>query len=91
VALPTEHFSDTVFRSAQIAFSLMIILDHKRNEMPSVDKIHDVIRSVDAQASAAIDNPSEGDARYLNGFSGGNLHRIRSRMIRNELLTEAFA
>ena len=89
--LPTEDFSDTIFRSAQIAFSLMIVLDHMRNAMPPVDKIHEVIRSTDAQASAAIDNPTEVGARYLNGFSGGNLHRIRSRTIRNELLTEAFA
>lgn len=79
VALPAEDFSDTVFRSAQIAFSLMIVLDNKRNSMPSVEKIHDVIRSVDAQAAAAIDNPNEGDARYLNGFSGGNhIARIKS-------------
>ena len=85
-SLPAEDFSDTIFRSAQVAFSLMVVLDRMRNTMPSTEKIHDVIRSVDAQASAAIDDPHEGNTRYLNGFSGGNLHRIRSRTIRDELL-----
>jgi hypothetical protein len=90
-ALPTEDFSDTVFRSAQIAFSLIVFLDNRRTAMPPIDKIHEVIRLVDAQVSTAIDNPQESNARYLSGFTGGNLHRIRSRSIRDEVLTQVFA
>jgi len=91
VTLPVADFSDTVFRSAQIAFSLMVVLDQRRDAMPSVEKIHDVIRSTDAQVSAASDEPGSVDVGYLTGFTGGNLHRIRSRTIRHDLLNEAFA
>ena len=38
-SLELAAFSDTIFGSAQIAFSLMIVLDSKRNAMPSVEKI----------------------------------------------------
>ncbi|MBN9004882.1 MAG: DUF262 domain-containing protein [Rhizobiales bacterium] len=91
VSLPPDDFSDTIFRSSQIAFSLMLVLDQKRDAMPSLDKIHDVVRAVDARASAAIDSPADPDPRYVSGFHGGNLHRIKSRAVRHELLVEAFA
>jgi hypothetical protein len=59
--------------------------------MPSVEKIREVIRSVDAGVTSAVENPADMDPRLLNGFTGGNLHRIKSREIRDEVLTEAFA
>jgi hypothetical protein len=86
---PTD-FSDTIFRSAQIAFSLMIVLDSKRKAMPPVEKIRDVIRSIDAAVTSAVENHAGGDPRLLSGFTGGNLHRIRSRQIRNEVVNESF-
>jgi hypothetical protein len=90
VSLDTSDFSDTIFRSAQIAFSLMVVLDSKRDMMPSVEKIRDVIRSIDAAVTSAVENHVGSDPRILNGFTGGNLHRIRSRQIRNEVVNEAF-
>jgi hypothetical protein len=44
--------------------------------MPSVEKIRDVIRTVDAGVTSAVENPADTDPRLLNGFTGGNLHRI---------------
>ncbi len=90
-SLDRSIFSDTIFRSAQITFSLILVLDSKRAAIPSAEKIRDVIRSVDATVTAGVENPSGIDPRFLSGFTGGNFHRIRSRTIRNELLDEAFA
>jgi hypothetical protein len=90
-SLNPKDLSDTIFKSAQIAFSLMLVLDRKRDHMPSVERIRDVIQSVDAGVTSAVENPTDTDPRLLNGFTGGNLHRIRSREIRDALLTEAFA
>jgi len=87
---PTD-LSDTIFKSAQIAFSLMVVLDLKRAAMPSVEKIRDVIRSLDSGVTSAVEDPTDADPRLLTGFTGGNLHRIKSRQIRHELLNEAFA
>jgi len=89
--LNPNDFSDTIFKSSQIAFSLMVVLDAKRATMPNVEKIHDAIRQIDAAVSASVDNPAGTDPRYLSGFIGGNLHRIKSRAIRNELLSEALS
>jgi hypothetical protein len=87
---PTD-FSDTIFRSAQIAFSLIVVLDLKRAAMPSVEKIRDVIRGLDAGVTDAIEDPTDSDPRLLAGYTGGNLHRIKSRQIRQDILNEAFA
>lgn len=90
-SLDPSSFSDTIFRSAQIAFSLIIVLDSRRAAMPTVEKIREVISSVDAKVVSAVETLGSIDPRFLNGFTGGNLHRIRSRQIRDELLNEAFA
>jgi hypothetical protein len=91
VALPSTDFSDTIFRSAQIAFSLMQIIDEQRETPPSVEFIHEVIRAIDATVTAATDDPASiTEIRYLTGFTGGNLHRIRSRRARHDILDEAF-
>jgi hypothetical protein len=90
-SLPATDLSDTIFKQAQIAFSLMVFLDQKRDAMPSVEKISDVIRKLDAGVSSAIEDPGASDPRLLNGFTGGNLHRIKSRDVRQILLAEAFA
>jgi hypothetical protein len=89
-ALPATSFSDTIFQSAQVTFSLILVLDAKRAAMPSAEKIQDVIARVDAGVTAGTESPGDADQRYITGFTGGNLHRIRSRQIRHDLLTEAF-
>jgi len=92
VALPPTDFSDTIFKSAQVTFSLMQVLDEKRIAMPSADAIHDAIQAITAKAASAHDSPpGTDDPRYISGFTGGNLHRIRSRQQRHDVLIEAFA
>jgi hypothetical protein len=56
-----------------------------------VEKIRDVIRNIDAAVTSAVENHTGSDPRFLSGFTGGNLHRIRSRQIRHEVINEAFA
>lgn len=89
-ALDPESFSGTVFRSAQVSFSLMLFLDSRREAMPGIDEIHTAITEIDAAATSAIDGETGTDPRYIEGFGSGNLHRIRSRRTRHEILEEAF-
>jgi hypothetical protein len=91
VLLPPADFADTIFRSSQVAFSLMHFLDERRQNAPNADQIHEVIQSIDASVAAGLDNPARVDARYVTGFTGGNLHRIRARRARREILTLKFA
>jgi hypothetical protein len=92
-ALPVEVFSDTIFKQYQLAFSLMVVLDRLRNHAISQAKTQEVIREVDAQVTAFKDLEvlTEEQTRFLDGFTGGNLHRIRTRRIRDEVLAAAFA
>jgi hypothetical protein len=90
VALPANDFSDTIFRSAQVTFSLMFFLDERRGNPPGMDEIRDVIRGTDAAVAAGMEDPARVDPRYLTGFTSGNLHRIRARRARQEILEQAF-
>lgn len=90
-ALAPEAFSDTIFKQYQIAFSLMVVLDQLRDRNIPSAKIEEVMRRLDAEAAAYQEQ--EGltayQERFLAGFTGGNLHRIRTRTIRHEILLEA--
>ncbi|AVM75808.1 DUF262 domain-containing protein [Magnetospirillum gryphiswaldense] len=91
VAIPAADFSDTIFKSAQIAFSLMVVLDARRAAPPPTDRIRQVIRDIDSAVTFAADGAERSDPRLLAGFTGGNLHRIKTRLIRDEVLKEALA
>jgi hypothetical protein len=88
VALPVSDFTDTIFRSAQITFSLMYLLDENRNIRITKDRIHEAIRKTDALVTAAQEEQSGFDPEVVGGFASGNLHRIRTRKIRNEILRQ---
>jgi hypothetical protein len=92
-SIPASDFSDTIFRSAQNAFSLMLVIDSMREAAPDSAKIRNVMRDIDAAVTAASDEDGEGafDLRFITGFAGGNLHRIRARSMRDEVLREALA
>ena len=92
-AIPTSVFSDTVFQQQQLAFSLLVVVDRLRDR----DIVNDVniqrcMHDVDARVAAYRDLEVKGEAEttFLDGFSGGNLHRINKRHIRDEALTVAF-
>ena len=92
-ALDPKNFSDTIFRSAQVAFSLMYVLDHLRRRAISNQRIQDVMRKIDAEVTGYLerDEADELANRYISGFTSGNLHRIKARTIRNEILLEALS
>ena len=91
VALPPELFSDTIFKQYQLTFSIMVVLDRLRDRSISSDQIHEAIRSIDAQATAYRDRDILNDVEttFLEGFTGANLHRIRTRRIRDQVLEAA--
>ncbi len=91
-ALDPNDFADTIFRSAQVAFSLMIVLDNVDDHRASTERIYRVMREIDAQVTAfsEAEYVTEVEAQYLTGFSGGNLHRIRARQLRDQILRAAF-
>jgi hypothetical protein len=86
VALPVNDFKDTIFKSAQITFSLMYLLDKNRDTRIGIDQIHEAIRRTDALVTAAQEEKIGLDPQILAGFASGNLHRIRTRRIRHEIL-----
>lgn len=91
-ALPPEVFADTVFKQYQLAFSLMVVLERIDPENVAPARIQEVVRDIDARVTAykELEVLTEEQARLLEGFTGGNLHRIRTRRIRDEVLTVAF-
>lgn len=90
--VPPSAFKDIIFNQYQIAFSLMLVIDRIRDKSPSAAKIEHVIRDIDAQVTAFrdLDVRNETQTVFLDGFKGGNLHRIKSRRIRDQVISEAF-
>lgn len=92
VAIPVRTFKDTVFKQYQLAFSLMVVVDRIRAQNPSAEAIEQVMRDIDAKVSAyqELDVKTEEQSRFLEGFIGGNLHRIKTRSIRDQAISSAF-
>lgn len=92
VAIPATAFKDTIFKQYQLAFSLMVVVDRIRDQNPSSEKIEQVIHDIDAQVAGyqELDVRTEEQSNLIEGFTGGNLHRIKSRTIRDQALTAAF-
>lgn len=91
-AIPPSAFKDTIFNQYQLAFSLMVVIDRLRDQSPSAEKIEQVIREMDAQIAGYMDLEvrTEQQSNLILGFTGGNLHRIKSRTIRDQALAAAF-
>lgn len=81
-ALPSELFLNTVFRQYQVAFSLMVVLDALRDNLPDSERLADAMRDLDARA---MDDYS----MIADMFLGANLHRIRTRAVRDEQIRAA--
>lgn len=92
-AIPTTTFSDTVFKQYQLAFSLMVVVDRLRNRKTVNEvKIQKCMHDIDTKVVAYRDLEVKNDEQttFLEGFSGGNLHRINKRLIRDRALSDAF-
>jgi hypothetical protein len=92
VAIPAGAFKDTIFKQYQLAFSLMLVVDRIRDQNPPPAKIEQVIRDLDEQVTAVqeFDVKTEAQTTFLQGFTGGNLHRIKTRAIRDDAIAAAF-
>ncbi|MBZ9776030.1 DUF262 domain-containing protein [Mesorhizobium sp. CO1-1-8] len=90
-AIDPEAFSETVFKQYQIAHTLMVAVDKSPHANP--EKIEKAMSDIDALIRSEDDGRvSDAEAaRYAEGFTGGNLHRIKTRSIRNEVLMAALA
>jgi hypothetical protein len=90
--VPAAAFKDTVFRQYQLAFSLMVVVDRIRAQNPTAEKIEAVIRDIDAKVTAfqELDVRTDEQSTFIEGFTGGNLHRIKSRTIRDQAIAAAF-
>jgi hypothetical protein len=90
--IPAGAFRDTVFKQYQLAFSLMVVVDRLRAQNPTPEKIEQVIRDIDARVAAfqELDVKTEEETSFLEGFTGGNLHRIKTRTIRDQAIAAAF-
>jgi hypothetical protein len=84
-----ETFSETVFKQPQISLTLMVAVD-ERPEL-AVAQIEDAMMTIDARIKAYEDgNGADAEiSRYFEGFSAGNLHRIKTRRIRYQIIMEA--
>ncbi len=90
--VPAAAFKDTIFRQYQLAFSLMVVVDRIRGQNPTAEKIEAVIRDIDAKVTAfqELDIRTDEQSTFIEGFTGGNLHRIKSRTIRDQAIAKAF-
>ena len=92
-AIPASAFKDTVFKQYQLAFSLMVVVDRLRAQIVSSAKIEAVMHDIDERVAAYQDQEVKTDDQtsLVEGFTGGNLHRIKTRAIRDQVLAAAFA
>jgi ABC-type uncharacterized transport system ATPase subunit len=93
-AIPATAFSDTVFQQYQLAFSLMVVVDRLRSRRAvNSARIEQVMHDIDARVAAYrdLDVKTDDQTTFLDGFSGGNLHRINKRLIRDKALADTLA
>ena len=81
IAVPTGAFKDAVIKQYQLAFSLMEAVDRIPAQNAAAETIEHVVRDIDARFDAALekDVKTEEELNLIEGFTGGNLHRIRER------------
>jgi hypothetical protein len=70
----------------------MVVIDRIRDQNPTPAMIEQVIRDIDAQVAAFqdLDVKTEAQTNFLEGFTGGNLHRIKNRAFRDQAIAAAF-
>jgi hypothetical protein len=70
----------------------MVVVDRLRAQNPTAEKIEQVVRDIDARLDAARekDAKTEEELNLIEGFTGGNLHRIKTRTIRDQAISAAF-
>jgi hypothetical protein len=84
VQLEDHRIRDGVFKTPQIFFSLLVLLDELRTNPLSLRQVDELIAEADGQLGTLEEREqiSDADRQLLEAFSGGNLHRIRARRAR---------
>ena len=84
--LPEGLIHNSIFGTPQILFSLMVVLDTKHSL--TARKVRHIIQELDraVEATRSGDRPPALTMRVYEGFTSGNLHRIRFRRIRDEVI-----
>ena len=80
-------YHDTLFKGPQILLSLMIAMD-ETGVFLSGDRLAVCILEIDrlVRGYQELEELSAEQANELSGFTGGNLHRIRARAIRSNVI-----
>lgn len=90
VRVGPERFTSSVFRVYQNSHSLFHFLDATRDRGWTAQQIEVLMTRVDDRLDALdlAEEISERDRTVLGSFTGGNLHRIKARREREQLLTQ---
>jgi hypothetical protein len=91
LALPPRSFKGNVFSRPQVLFSLILVLDNFAKTPPPssiVKCIEDIEARVESVRSG--ENLKALQTDVYGAFTGGNMHRIRSRRIRRDTLKKYF-
>jgi len=89
LALEPGFLNGTVFQRPDILFSLMYVLDETEKTKKST------VRNCISEIDSHVEVTREGESSPLNtaeyeAFTTGNLHRIRSRQIRHDIISGYF-
>lgn len=91
LALPSGTLKGTVFARPQVLFNLLLVLDGLA-KTPSVNAIQKCIEDIDSRVEAVRsgENRSALTPDVYEAFTGGNMHRIRSRRVRRDTIKKYF-
>jgi len=87
LALPPQSLKGTVFARPQVLFSLIMVLD-SLSSAPSPTDLQACISDIDARVEAVRsgENKTAMTPDVYEAFTGGNMHRIRSRRVRRDAI-----
>jgi hypothetical protein len=87
VSINPDTYHNTLFSVPQILFSLMIAIDSTGNFL-SDEKLGVCLLEIDRliRGYQGLEELTAEQANELSGFTAGNLHRIRARRIRNDVI-----
>ena len=91
LALPRGMLKGTVFARPQVLLSLLLVLDGL-SKAPSVTAIQKCIDEIDSRVETVRggENKSALTPDVYEAFTGGNMHRIRSRRVRRDTIKKYF-
>ena len=91
LGVPNNLIRNTIFSAPQLLFSLILILDG--DEKPALKVVRNCVIDLDGRVEAVRsgENPQALEVNDYAAFAAGNLHRIRSRRLRDALIKSYFS